>query len=111
MRVGDSLSIYYALKGPLPAGAYHIHANAYTPAADAMLRADLLHRAAGGDALLGGIDSTPQPGGSLHLAPWLDGTVTLPALDARAGDGLVLRIAYVSGSSAFTVIETSLTIP
>jgi hypothetical protein len=30
---------------------------------------------------------------------------------AASGDGLVLRIAYLSGSSDFTVIETSMTIP
>jgi hypothetical protein len=59
---------------------------------------------------IGGIDSTPQQPG-FHLEPWLDGDVNAAALTAQAGDGLVLRINYVSGTGDFTVIETSLTIP
>jgi hypothetical protein len=111
LRAGGSLQILYKLRGSLPAGAYHIHANADTQSTDARLRADILYRHAGAaDVTLGGIDSTPQPPG-FHLQPWLDGTVNAAALAAQAGDGLVLRIDYVSGSGDISVIETSLTIP
>ena len=111
MAAGGSLTILYKLPGGLPAGAYHVHADADTQSTDAKLRADLLYRHAGAaDVILGGIDSTLQPPG-FHLQPWLDGDVQAPALAAQAGDGLVLRIDYVSGTGPFTVIETSLTIP
>jgi hypothetical protein len=111
LRAGGSLQIFYKLPGSLPAGAYHIHADADTQSTDAKLHADLLYRKVGAaDVTIGGIDSTPQPPG-FHLQPWLDGTLNEPALSAQAGDGLVVRINYVTGTGDFTVIETSLTIP
>ncbi len=47
----------------------------------------------------------------VHLQTWVDGSVAAPALDARAGDALLLRFDYTSGASPFTVLETTLTIP
>jgi len=75
-----------------------------------MLGATLLARTAGAsDRTLGTIASTPPPAtAGAHLATWIDGTLTLPAVTA---DSLVLVVDYASGSSPFTVIETTLTIP
>ncbi|HJU24582.1 MAG TPA: hypothetical protein VJ891_18930 [Casimicrobiaceae bacterium] len=101
----------YRLRGALPAGAYHLHADGDTQSTTAKLHADLVFRHAGApDATIGGIDSTPQPPG-FHLQPWLDGDVHAPALAAQPRDALLVRIDYVSGTGDFTVIETSLTIP
>ena len=118
MRVGDSLQIYYALPGPLPAGAYSLLVRGYTAAADAKLHADLLRRPAdapdGGaaDQVIASVDSSPPPaGGGFHLQSWIEGILCAPAIAAEPGDGLVLRIQYQSGAKDFTVVETSLSIP
>lgn len=110
MGVGNSLTILYALHGSLPAGDYRLHADGYTAATDAKLDATLLARVAGAaDRTLGTVASTPPPAtAGAHLATWIDGTLALPA---ESADALVLVIHYASGSSAFTVIETQLTIP
>jgi hypothetical protein len=87
-------------------------ANGVTTATDAKLHADIIHRLAGAnDVILGGLDSTPPSIIDFHLRPWIQGTVNLPAVDGGSGDGLVLRITYLSGSANFTVIETTMTIP
>ncbi len=84
----------------------------YTRAADAQLHADIIHRHTGAaDAILGGVDSTPQSTADFHLKPWIQGTVNAPPLSAVAGDALVLHISYLSCTSDFTVLETNLSIP
>jgi hypothetical protein len=110
LGVGNSLSLLYRLQGSLPAGDYHVHVDGYTSASDAKLDATLLARSAGAaDRTLGVVPSTPPPAtAGAHLATWIDGTLTLPA---ESADAIVLVIHYTSGSSPFTVIETSLTIP
>jgi hypothetical protein len=112
LRVGDSLQIYYKLPGTLGPGTYTVTANGVTTAADAMLHADIIHRMSGAsDVILGGLDSKPPSVMDLHLQTWIQGSVSLPAVPGGSGDGLVLRVGYIRGSSDFSVIETSMTIP
>ena len=95
----------------MPAGSYGVLARGYTASTAAMLHADLIHRRASGDELLGGLDSKPQSGTDFHLKPYIDEALSLPALTAGVGDSFVLRITYASGTSDFSVLETSMTIP
>lgn len=88
----------------------------YSADPNARLHADLLHRRGdldgGTEEVLASLDGTPPPpDGGLHIQPWLQGTVCLGALDAVAGDGLVLRASLPSGTSDFILLETSLDIP
>jgi hypothetical protein len=86
-------------------------ANGITQADNAKLHADLIYRPmAGADQVIGRIDGTPQMGG-FHLQPWLQGNVCGKAIAATAGDALVLKLDYVSGSNPFIVLETHMTIP
>lgn len=111
MGAGSSLTIQYALTGPLPAGTYAVLANGITQATDAKLHADLIFRPkSGADQVIGSLDSTPQPAG-FHLEPWVQGNICGQAVAASAGDALVLKFTYTSGSKPFTVLETHLTIP
>lgn len=90
----------------------------YTAATDAKLRAELLVRPRGagdggvGEVKIASVDSTPPPpGGGFHLQAWIDAIVCAPAVQAEAGEGLVLRIEYLSGAKDFSVVETQFTVP
>ncbi len=90
--------------------------HAYTAATDAKLHAELVYLPGGADGgapeqVLAAIDATPPPNAGFHLTDWIDTTACASSLAAQPGDGLELRLHYVSGSSAFTTIETTLTIP
>jgi hypothetical protein len=101
----------YELPGSLPSGGYDVLVSGYTPATDGKLHADLIHRSSGGDVPLGGLDSAAPGAPSFHLQPWIKGTIPLGSLTSGAGDALILRIAYLTGTADFSVLETSLTIP
>jgi hypothetical protein len=112
LSVGETLQIYYKLPGALGAGVYTVAADGVTTALDAQLHADLIHRLSGtSDVILGALDSTPPSVTDLQSQPWIRGTIRLPAIDGGSGDGLVLRIRYVSGGAPFSILETSMTIP
>lgn len=110
MGAGGSLQLLYHLSGPLPEGGYAVKGNGITTASDAKVHVDLVyHPMSGQDQIVGSIDSTPQTPG-FHLQPYIDGTICGKALPAQAGDVLLLKFSY-TGSSAMTVLETSMTIP
>lgn len=100
----------------MPAGAYRVKVTGYTSANDAHLSAELLSRAAaagdgGTDTVVTTIDGPPPPATTgFGARTWIDQQVCAPALGV-AGDGLVLKLSYVSGSSLFGSISTELTVP
>ena len=115
--MGHSLSVFYKLSGALPTGGYLVDIEGYNSSTDAHVTAELLLRPAGavdgggGDVQLAMIDGPPPTtGDGFHLRPWINKTACLTGTGA-AGDGLVLRVNYVSGSSIFGSIVTSLKIP
>jgi hypothetical protein len=108
--------VFYRLPAAMPAGAYRVKVTGYTSANDAHLSADLLLRAAGAsdggtDTVVSTLDGPPPPATSgFGARTWIDKQVCAAAL-GNAGDGLVLRLSYVSGSSLFGSISTELIVP
>jgi hypothetical protein len=112
LRAGGSLQIFYPLPGAKPAGGYALQVSAVTGAPDPKLHADLLLRSGGSDHTLASLDSTPPPmPGSFHLQTLIQGNFCAQAITPQTGDGLVVRINYVSGSADLSVIETTMTTP
>jgi hypothetical protein len=113
--VGHSLSVFYKLPGPLPAGGYALQVNGFSNAKDSHIRADLVLVSGGAD---GGTETQiatadgppPPPNDGFHAQTWIKTTLCGAAV-GQAGDGLVLRITYVSGSDSFGEIDIGLTIP
>ena len=116
MGAGSSLSIYYKLPGPLPAGSYAVQIDGYSSANDAHIRADLVLRPAGavdggGDVIVASIDGPPPPASDgFKSRNWIKTKACSGPLGG-AGDGLVLIVNYLSGSAIFGSIVTSLTVP
>jgi hypothetical protein len=114
--VGHSLSIFYALPGPLPAGGYTVEVDGYSSADDAHITAELLLRPGGAvdggsDVQIAMMDGPPPPAnGGSKARTWIKTAVCASGMGS-AGDGLVLRVHYVSGSAIFGSISTVLTIP
>jgi hypothetical protein len=96
----------------MQAGGQRVLVRAYSPATDATLHADLVSRPAGApEVVLGSIDATSPPDSGFHLSTWIDSTVCVDALPGQTGDGLEVRLHYLSGSANISTIETALTIP
>jgi hypothetical protein len=112
LGVGHSQEIYYKLKGPLPAGPYHVTAGGYQPANDAKVHVDLIWRPAGlgGDQTITSADSV-APGSDAGLAGSIDAMVDGAAVPAKCGDWLVMSVKMVSGSNDFIEFGVSLKIP
>jgi hypothetical protein len=93
-----------------------VQVNGFSNSKDSHIRADLLLRSGG--AVDGGVDQPiatadgppPPPNDGFHAQTWIKTTLCGGAM-GQAGDGLVLRITYVSGSALFGEIDASLTIP
>jgi hypothetical protein len=100
------------LKGPLPAGSYHVSAEGYQPGGDARLHADLILRRAGAaDQIIASADSNIGKGSDAGAPGGIDANLAGPALPSTCGDLLVLRVKMVSGSNGFIELGLGLTIP
>lgn len=113
MGVGDSLELPYVLPGPLPGGNYVIGVNGSETTADALVHFDLALRPKGlmPDTAIGSADARADDrdagvsGGSLYAV------IAAPAVDAKCGDWLVLKVKVVSGGSPFLEFIANMTTP
>ena len=98
------------MRGPLPAGSYHIGVSGYQSTRDAQMRADVIFRRNGSaDVIVASADSSvPVPTG---LPGDIDATVSGAAVPGASGDLLVLRVQMVTGTSDYIELGTHLTIP
>jgi hypothetical protein len=111
LGAGSSLEAQYALKGPRPAGHYSVLVKAITNAPDANVRADVIWRQPGQpDQVLGTLTGT-SPGASDHAVPYVDDGFDGPAIAAKAGDVLVLKVTHIAGTRQLIAVFTSMTIP
>ncbi|HZS38133.1 MAG TPA: hypothetical protein VFF06_14950 [Polyangia bacterium] len=101
----------YALRGPLPAGDYHLYAGGYQSAGDAKLHADVVWRSAAGDQPVVSADSNIGPGSDAGTPGTIDVTLTGPAINAACGDQLILSVHVVSGTSDYIEFGANLKIP
>lgn len=103
------------MTAPLPTGGYALKVTGYSGGDDVRIRADLLLRPAGSsdggtEMTIASADGPPPPGDTLHSRTWIDTTVCGSAVGA-AGDGLILRISHVGGTSFFGSISADLSLP
>ncbi len=104
MGVGDSLEAAYTLRGPLPAGRWHLVGDGIVLGKDVTrvdVRFDIVWRAAGADGGSGTVLATFSNrfvrSGSGFAATPFSADATGVAAAARAGDQLVLRISPTGG--------------
>ena len=103
MGVGDSqLEAPFALRGPIPAGTWHLVGDGAV-IASVDIRYELIWHSGGTDVVLATFDHhfDPQPSGFDAVA--YEGQTNGPAANARDGDQLVLRItaSNTTASTAF----------
>jgi len=102
--VGDSqLEAAFALRGPIPAGTWHLVADGLV-GAPVDVQFDLIWRSGGGDVVVASFAHhfDPQPSGFDAVA--FEGSAPGPAAAARDGDQLVLRFTATGTGEASAYI-------
>jgi hypothetical protein len=98
------------MRGPIPAGTYHLVASGSEMPHDGVVHADIIHRDMSGDHVLASADQMVRDS-STGPGNLMDAMLQVGAVTASCGDILAVRLRLLSGSAPLVEVVVDLYVP